>query len=117
MAVETTADRDGLMNTDEFAEAAHWSLGESWDPVAVNVHMERPSALASLGELDIHATEYRARLPAEDLPVGAARGDRLVILDPVTGLATDEQFTVIRPLDYDETRAFVVAHLQLLDLS
>lgn len=106
MTVETAGDRAVFFDTNEFAEVGQWFLGGIGEPFAVAAILERPDALVAIGSIEVLAPTYRARLRASELPVGAARGDRLVIT------ATAEDFTVIKPLERDETRQIVVADLR-----
>jgi hypothetical protein len=107
MPIETDFHRTIYFDSRYHAEAAQWSPGHVWDPVSVQVIMQRSSeGTLGLGSVELTGEQPRATLKASALPAWAGRGDRLVVT------ATGEDFEVVQPLRHDDTRQIVTAYLR-----
>jgi len=96
MTVETAADRAILFNPDEWGEAALWSSGGQWDPVAVSVILSRDDQVQTIGAQEVQSPVIAMQVRLSELPAWAARGDRIVIT------SSGEDFEVVTPLERDE---------------
>lgn len=105
MTVETAADLASFYQTDEFAEAAQWTLAAGGGAVTVDVQLSSPDRDAGLGEPAVRLPEVRVSAQVAQLPLGYGAGDSVVI--------GAETWVVAEPPELDETRKVVLARLRL----
>lgn len=80
MSVESAADRAVFFDTGEHAVDAEWTLmpggAKAWP---VSVILSRGDELVGLGEGSVQLKRVTARIQADEIPAGAAKGDVLTV--------------------------------------
>lgn len=106
MPVEDAADRAGLFNTDEFAEAAQYTApGPGNSPVSCAIIVDRGQSRSRFdaGEQDAQSSERLVQANFDELAL-VERAGLFEILDSVGGTPTGESFEVRGLPKLDETQ-------------